>query len=337
MSDRFESLEGGEVVSIQHEAEVLSGQKTFKTGDLNDAIKSYVASAIPGWSEEKNDWFTDRGIDCEALRFGSKGWQKGRIRLSLEFCPDEPELPAPRASNSSIPVAPTAPKIAIESPSTPSTPLASALAEQDEDSIVLEDTISASVSVATTPTPVAVATTPTPVAVATIPDPVSVATTPTPVTAATMPEDNPPVAIPVAGIAATSAVAAAVAMAIPDLQPAASLSQAIPHHTDTILEPEHHDVDLSSPQSGGLDEILFDFDLADDRGRMIPNGIMDLEMADGLNFYEHDLLSFEANGMSDSAEGFGNFQDLDRPENSGMLIMDEVWNEMNQASWPKIS
>ena len=69
MSDRFESLESGEVVSIQHETQVLSGHRTFRSGELNDAIKSYVEQAIAGWSEEKNDWFTDRGIDCEALRF----------------------------------------------------------------------------------------------------------------------------------------------------------------------------------------------------------------------------------------------------------------------------
>ena len=104
MSDRFESLESGEVVSIQHEAQVLSGHRTFRSGELNDAIKRCVEQAIAGWSEDKNDWFTDRGIDCEALRFGSKGWQKGRIRLSLEFCPDEPEMPALSASNIQTPV-----------------------------------------------------------------------------------------------------------------------------------------------------------------------------------------------------------------------------------------
>lgn len=33
------------------------------------------------------------GIDCEILKVGAKGWQKGKVRLkvTLEFCPDEPE------------------------------------------------------------------------------------------------------------------------------------------------------------------------------------------------------------------------------------------------------
>ncbi|MBV9386381.1 MAG: hypothetical protein JOZ78_08135 [Chroococcidiopsidaceae cyanobacterium CP_BM_ER_R8_30] len=39
-------------------------------------------------------WFSD-GIECEILKLGASGWQKGRIRIalnvSLEFCPDKPE------------------------------------------------------------------------------------------------------------------------------------------------------------------------------------------------------------------------------------------------------
>jgi hypothetical protein len=297
MSDRFESLEGGEVVSIQHEAQVLSGHRTFRTGELNDTIKSYVANAIAGWSEEQNDWFTDRGIDCEALRFGSKGWQKGRIRVCLEFCPDEPSLSAVDAS-SSIPTAANSSQTMIEAPLTPAHAPINAVAEHNEDRVMLEDVVPTKVF---TTTPDALTET-----------------------------------IPVVGIAATGAVAAAMAMASPDLQ-TASISQTIPHHTDTILEPEHQHSDSSAPHSGGLDEIAFDFDLANnDRGRMIPNGMMELDLADGLDFSEHDLLSFEANGLSDAADGFGNFQDLDRSANPGMLI-DEVWNETNQINWPKIS
>jgi len=40
-------------------------------------------------------WFGE-GIDCEILRVGAQGWQKGKIKLKLnvtiEFCPDEPEV-----------------------------------------------------------------------------------------------------------------------------------------------------------------------------------------------------------------------------------------------------
>ncbi|MGB3206401.1 MAG: KGK domain-containing protein [Crinalium sp.] len=38
-------------------------------------------------------WFGN-GIDGEILKIGGKGWKKGKmkIRVSLEFCPDEPEV-----------------------------------------------------------------------------------------------------------------------------------------------------------------------------------------------------------------------------------------------------
>ncbi|MDX2097793.1 MAG: KGK domain-containing protein [Leptolyngbyaceae cyanobacterium bins.59] len=40
-------------------------------------------------------WCRD-GVDCEILKLGSADWQPGkiRIRVSVEFVPDEPELPA---------------------------------------------------------------------------------------------------------------------------------------------------------------------------------------------------------------------------------------------------
>ena len=34
----------------------------------------------------------DRGLSCEVLRPGAN-WQKGKVRIRLEFCPDEPESP----------------------------------------------------------------------------------------------------------------------------------------------------------------------------------------------------------------------------------------------------
>jgi hypothetical protein len=299
MSDHFEPLESGEVVSIQHETQVLSGHRTFRSGELNDAIKSYVENAISGWSEEKNDWFTDRGIDCEALRFGSKGWQKGRIRLSLEFCPDEPGMPALSASNSSIPTTANSAESTINSPLTLSDSSSGAVASHEEVLSLSEDNL---VATATTNTI----------------------------------QDRLTAVTPVAEIAAVGAVAATMSVALPDLEPV-SESATIPHLADVVLEPEHHDFNPISPNSGSLDEIAFDFGDADsDRGRMIPNGMMEIDLADGLDFSEHDLLSFEANGMSESAEGFGSFQDIGKPENSGMLI-DEVWNEMDRANWPKVN
>ena len=50
------------------------------------------------------NWF-GQGIDCEILRVGAQGWQKGKIKLKLnvtiEFCPDEPEVEETPENNKS--------------------------------------------------------------------------------------------------------------------------------------------------------------------------------------------------------------------------------------------
>ena len=293
MSDRFESLASGEVVSVQHETQVLGGHRTFRSGELNNAIKSYVESAIAGWSEEKNDWFTTRGIECEALRFGAPGWQKGRIRLSLEFCPDE-ELPATSASQSSIPTTASAPTLEIGSPLT-STALPATEVPSHQEIRTGEQ------------------------------EHQPVATTVTAQDLPIMPEVG---TIP--GMTTT-----VVRKASPlQSQPEPAIANPV---FDTVLELEHYGPEATSRHSGVPDELLVIFPTAENaRGHIVPSGEMVMDLADGLDFAEHDVLSFEANGMSDAAEGFGSFQDIDKPENSGMLI-DEVWTEIDRTHWPRVN
>ena len=326
MTDRFESLEHGEVISVQHETQVLSGHRTFRVGELSAAIKAHLEKAIENWTEENNGWFSDRGIDCEALRFGSNGWQKGRIRLSLEFCPDLPNPPAHSTASSIPTTAPTA-QIgqAIAPPPTIPNPAPAAS---------VADEIVASSAVNTH----AIDPAPHPAQMAAIPVAEHLAT-PTPEPHPAAEHDRHPAeilaaALPVAGIAAVGGVAIA-ATAAPELHEAVANSAP---HADTTLDLEPHPIDPSAPNSGGFDEIAFDFDLANsDRGVRSPNGMMELDLADlGLDFSEHEALDFEDNGIFHPATEFINLQDLDRPENSGMLI-DEVWNEMNQGNWPGIN
>ena len=324
MTDRFESLEQGEVISVQHETQVLSGHRTFRVGELSAAIKDHLEKAIENWTEENNGWFSSEGIDCEALRFGSNGWQKGRIRLSLEFCPDLPNPPAHSAAHSLPATAPIA-QIGQAIGPPPTTP-SPAPAASGSDEIVASSAVNTH---KIDPVPHQVQTD-------TIPVAEHLATaTPAP----NSQHDRHPAeilaaAIPVAGIAAAGGVTIA-AIAAPELHEAvANLAP----HADTTLELEPHASDPSAPNSGGLEEIAFDFDLANsDRGVRIPNGLMELDLADiGLDFSEHEELDFEDNGIFHPATEFINLQDLDRPENSGMLI-DEVWNEMNQGNWPGIN
>ena len=83
--------------------------KSEKWGDINKIKKTVYVSfntyGIPKVSEQinrnldindSNTWFK-QGADCEILRAGSSGWQKGKIKINvtLEFIPDEPEETSP--------------------------------------------------------------------------------------------------------------------------------------------------------------------------------------------------------------------------------------------------
>jgi KGK domain len=303
MNDRFESLESGEVISVQHDTLVLSGHRTFRVGELNEAIASHLKQAIANWTEENNGWFTPEGLECEALRFGSKGWQKGRIRLCLEFCPDEP-IPAQVATSSHTSTGASVPTQlgqAIPQPPPPPPSISATNSDFHHDNNV--NTVNVN---------------PIPVESATIPDLKSVT-------------------IPLAGMAAIGTVAATAAVATPDLHPAIS-EPLIPHLADTTLELEEPHIEGSPSHSGGLEEIAFDFDLANkDRGIASPNGMMELDLTDlSLDFSEHDLLGFEQDGMSDGIDDSIDLHDLGSGGNSGMLI-DEVWNELNQGNWTGIN
>ena len=336
MADRFESLENGEVISVQQDIQILSGHRTCRVGEVSEAIVAHLQQAISNWNQADNGWFSPQGIDCEALRFGSQGWQKGRIRLCLEFCPDEPNssahsvatsLPTPTAISSTtepmgqaISPPPTAISdttepmgVAVSLMSTPPTPFPPSV---DRNSVEISSDISLE-QTTTEDTHAAVA------------SPIEIAPTTEADTA--IHSSNAFAAIPVAGIATIGAVVATIAA--PELRE--TIANLAPH-AETILELEHP-TEVGT-NSGGFDEIAFGFDLANkDLGIMIPNGMMELDLADlGLDFSEHDLLSFEENGMFTPSAEFINLQDLDRPENSGMLI-DEVWNEMNQGNWPGIN
>jgi KGK domain len=317
MNDRFESLESGEVVSVQHDAQVLSGHRTFRVGELSNAIESHLEKAIADWNEEKKAWFSDRGIDCEALRFGSNGWQKGRIRLCLEFCPDEPNPQAQSASNS-IPTTHANPEIA----GTANTSLQLSSSSDPTPHLHHQHTESTANTTELSPA-------------ADLDDRQQISTAvPVDRDLASDRTDGDllkNIAIPVAGIATIGTVAAAAAIATESTNLDRSPL------VDTILELEEHPGDRHTPHQS-FDEIAFDFDVVNrDLASDSSHGMMELDLTDlGLDFTEQDLLSFEANGLSDSSEEFANFQDLGQPENSGMLI-DEVWNEMNQGNWPGIN
>ena len=81
MSDRFNPLDSGEVISIQKDSQVLVGHRIFRVSELNDAIANHLKNAVDTWTDDKSNWFNTQGIDCEALRFGSSAWQIGRAHV----------------------------------------------------------------------------------------------------------------------------------------------------------------------------------------------------------------------------------------------------------------
>lgn len=89
MNNNFKPLDNGEVLSISESALIYIGHTTFRVGEFSEAVRSQLEHNTEGWNEGKNSWFTDTGVDCEVLRFTSGGWQKGKVRLRLEFSPDD--------------------------------------------------------------------------------------------------------------------------------------------------------------------------------------------------------------------------------------------------------
>lgn len=88
MDNEFHRLHHYEVVSINTEnLDSLDVSDTFKVIQLLEAIKELV-----GLETAESSLF-DKGIECEVLRFRANSWRRGKVRLSLEFKPDENESP----------------------------------------------------------------------------------------------------------------------------------------------------------------------------------------------------------------------------------------------------
>ncbi|MEM1394663.1 MAG: KGK domain-containing protein [Cyanobacteria bacterium P01_D01_bin.116] len=88
MEKQFERLERNEVISVSAEnSGNLEISSTFKVLELLEVIQKYISFQIPETS------LFDEGIDCEILKLGARGWKKGKVRICVEFSPEEPEYP----------------------------------------------------------------------------------------------------------------------------------------------------------------------------------------------------------------------------------------------------
>lgn len=99
MDNDFGLLGDDEVLFVRS-GRIIMANPTFKVSEFLDSLAQLISEQEGEWSDEREGWFTDRGQTCEVLRFGNQGWQRGRVRIRLEFCPER------------------APKLLRESPST---------------------------------------------------------------------------------------------------------------------------------------------------------------------------------------------------------------------------
>jgi hypothetical protein len=89
MNGGFGILNEDEVLFVRA-GRVLMSNPTFKVSEFLDALAQLISENEDEWSEDQEGWFGDRGARCEVLRLGNQGWQRGRVRVRLEFCPEQP-------------------------------------------------------------------------------------------------------------------------------------------------------------------------------------------------------------------------------------------------------
>lgn len=103
-------MEDNSYLSEYSDDDVLSfaSGQMFKVGKFREAVKfafteqNRLPTSLTNALNEKGvsvglsntKPMLEQGVDGEVLRIGAKGWQKGkiRIRISVEFCPDEMEI-----------------------------------------------------------------------------------------------------------------------------------------------------------------------------------------------------------------------------------------------------
>ncbi|MER3433870.1 MAG: KGK domain-containing protein [Leptolyngbya sp. ERB_1_1] len=102
MDNGFTPMNDDEVLFVDR-GRVLMNNPTFKVSEFLDQLAQVVSDQSNDWSEDNEAWFED-GLECEALRFNSgTGWQRGKVRIRLEFAPLRPQERLPERSSARQP------------------------------------------------------------------------------------------------------------------------------------------------------------------------------------------------------------------------------------------
>jgi KGK domain len=81
------SLSRFDVVSVTCPGNKVTPGTTFTVGEFANVIGGFIQQVMKispqGWSKD--------GVECCVLQPGSEKWVKGKVKISLEFIPDEIE------------------------------------------------------------------------------------------------------------------------------------------------------------------------------------------------------------------------------------------------------
>jgi hypothetical protein len=80
-------LNNDDVVSMLSADQSFTKTPVAKVSQLKGSLHSIIKEYHPHWIEP--------GLACEVLKTSGGGWQKGRIRITLEFIPEEPPAKTP--------------------------------------------------------------------------------------------------------------------------------------------------------------------------------------------------------------------------------------------------
>ncbi|MBD1868193.1 hypothetical protein H6F95_12940 [Cyanobacteria bacterium FACHB-471] len=86
--DNFDLLNRDEVLSVES-AKLLQYLDLPPILRVTEFVKAIAQRLL---SHEEAHLFS-QGLSCEVLKFGERSWHKGRIRVSIELCPDVPKSP----------------------------------------------------------------------------------------------------------------------------------------------------------------------------------------------------------------------------------------------------
>lgn len=89
MNENREMLKEKDVISLEEQQyNIRLSHKTFTKGEFFSTLKNYLSV-----NDNNKEWFND-GVNAEVMTEG-KRWRKGKVRICIEFIPDESEIESP--------------------------------------------------------------------------------------------------------------------------------------------------------------------------------------------------------------------------------------------------